>query len=173
MLNPVGIRLDPFPAFNFYIALVDSSSAAAIVATAVRATVTGGFSECSGLDMSMQPLELREGGLNTHAHKLLGPMSYGNITLKRGMTLSDDLWNWYHDFVRGAGSRRDGLITLVSELRVPVKVWQFREGLPVHWTGPTLEASRGAVAIEQLEIAHHGLELFSPGTALGAVGVSI
>lgn len=172
-LNPVGVRLDPFPAFNFYVILVDASSAAAAVATAVRATVTGGFSECSGLSLSMQPHELREGGLNSHAHKLLGPMSCGNITLKRGMTLSDDLWTWYDGFVQGRGTRRDGLIMLVSELRLPVKVWHFQEGLPVHWTGPTLDAARSAVAVEQLEIAHHGLTLSSPGAALGAAGVSL
>lgn len=177
MLNPVinalGIRLDPFPAFNFYVVLVDSSSTAAQVGTAIRATVTGGFSECSGLDLSMVPYEFREGGVNTHAHRRIGEMSVANIILKRGMTLSDDLWNWYDGFVRGEGSLRDGLIVLMSELRIPVKMWRFYEGLPIHWTGPTLDAGRGALAIEQLEIAHHRLELISPGSALAGAGISV
>ena len=32
-------------------------------------------------------------------------------------------------------------------------------GIPVKWTGPSLNASQSNVAIEALEIAHEGLEL--------------
>ena len=61
--------LDPLPAFNFTIALIDVSSAAKAVATiataAMETTVTGGFTECSGLESSMTPEEHKEGGSTT------------------------------------------------------------------------------------------------------------
>ena len=35
--------------------------------------------------------------------------------------------------------------------------WEIREAMPVRWAGPELTADEGAVAIETLELAHHGL----------------
>jgi phage tail-like protein len=50
-------------------------------------------------------------------------------------------------------------VTLLDELRNPVKVWAFKRGLPVKWTGPSLNATQSQVAVEELEIAHEGLTL--------------
>jgi len=36
--------------------------------------------------------------------------------------------------------------------------WPFYGGLAAKWTGPEFSALAGAVALEGLEIAHHGLE---------------
>ena len=38
-----------------------------------------------------------------------------------------------------------------------MRTWRFRRGLPVRWAGPTMNAHRLAVAIEEIEIAHEGL----------------
>src|SRR5262249_61372818 len=96
--------LDPLPGYNFTIALIDVTSPARAVATiataAVEATVTGGFSECSGLESTMQPEEHREGG-NTTVLRFPQRMTWANVRLKRGGTISDDLWNWYCSFVLG------------------------------------------------------------------------
>ncbi len=57
---------------------------------------------------------------------------------------------------------RDGQVELLSWVTGtsgPVRVWAFRRGYPVKITGPDLNAMASAVAIESLEIAHHGLGL--------------
>jgi phage tail-like protein len=36
--------------------------------------------------------------------------------------------------------------------------WNFREAWPSKWTGPSFKAAGTEVAIEELEIAHEGLE---------------
>lgn len=168
-----GIRLDPFPSFNFYISLIDTSSTLAKVMTAINFVAAGGFSDCSGLEGTLQVEEYPEGGENRFVHKFPTRMTYSNITLKRGIGFSEDLWNWHFDYVNGKGKRRDGLIFLQNELHIPVKVWIFRRGLPLKWSGPTLNASQNAVAIESLEIVHEGLELVSAGTALKQAGEAI
>jgi phage tail-like protein len=163
----VGVRIDPVLGCNFLVSLIDSGSTLAVVASAVAPAVLGGFSECSGLEGSLQVEEYKEGGRNDALRKFPTRAQWGNITLKRGVTANAGLWDWYYGFVRGRGRRRDGLIVLQSDERAPVAVWRFARGFPVKWTGPTLNAAQGAVAIEALEIAHEGLTWVSAGAAGG------
>jgi phage tail-like protein len=172
-----GIRIDPVPGFNFYISLIDYSGTLALATSAVSAVsavVGGGFSECSGLDATLQVEEYMEGGENSYVHKFPTRMTYGNITLKRGVTFAEDLWNWHAAYANGTGKRRDGVIVLLDEMQLlPIKTWRFKRGLPLKWTGPTLNASQSAIAIESLEIMHQGLELYSVGTAIELATTSI
>ncbi len=168
-----GVRSDPFPAFNFYISLLDSSSTLAALSSVANFVLGGGFSECSGLEGTMQMEEYSEGGENRFVHKFFTRMTYANIVLQRGVTFSEDLWNWHAAYVKGKGKRRDGVIIMQNELKIPVKTWVFKRGLPMRWTGPSFNASQSNVAIETLEIAHQGLELLSAGTGLAEIGNAI
>jgi len=163
----------PFSAFNFYIQLIDSSSKVAKVLTAISFVAGGGFTECSGLDASLQVEDYIEGGENSYVHKFPTRITYPNIILKRGVGFGEDLWNWHFSFVSGKGKRRDGIIVLQNDEHIPVKMWRFKRGLPVKWSGPVLNASQSAVAIESIEIAHEGLELVSPGVIAAVVGGAI
>jgi phage tail-like protein len=154
------IRIDPMSVFNFYLTLIDSSNVVGTLASAALNYAVAGFSECSGLDVTLEVMEFKEGGVNDFVRKFPTRASHGNITLKRGVIyLEDDLWTWHQDFVQGNGKRRDGLILLLDESRTPAKVWKFRRGLPMKWVGPSLNATQSNVAIESLEIAHEGLLL--------------
>ncbi len=164
-------RLDPLPAFNFIISLIDTSSTVSAIKTGVLGPVMGGFSECSGLESTLETYDYREGGVNDRIHRFPTRFTYANITLKRGVGYGDDLWLWHQQFVEGKGKRRNGLIILQNELRIPVKIWAFSNGLPVKWSGPSLNARTSEVSIEALEIAHEKLELMiSPGQALNKLG---
>lgn len=165
---------DPLPAFNYSVTLIDSSSVVGKLMTAVSLATGGGFTEVTGLDASLTVEDYIEGGENSYVHKFPTRITYQNITLKRGVvTVSEDLWNWHFSYVSGKGKRRDGLIFLRNELLVPVKIWIFKRGLPLKWTGPALNAGQSAVAVESIEIAHEGLELVSPGSIAAEVGGAI
>jgi phage tail-like protein len=183
-----AVRVDPYRSFNFLITLVRShkslnfggyapipvstpstppppSGNNAPAASAPRRTApapaapAAGFSECTGLEMGLDVEEYKEGGNNGTVLRLPTRAKWTNLRLKRGVALSDDLWQWLYGFVQGTVSRRDGVITLQDEQQNPVKVWSFKRGLPVRWTGPTLNAMQSQVAFEELEIAHEGLTL--------------
>lgn len=163
-------RFDPLPAFNFYIALIDTSDALSILKTSVTGFALGGFSECTGLDASLDVEEFKEGGVNDRVHKFPSRTTFSNITLKRGVGFGEDLWLWYEEFLNGEGTRRDGLIVLANELRIPIKIWSFERAIPIKWSGPALNAGTSGVAIEGIEIAHEKLTLLmSPGKALDNV----
>jgi phage tail-like protein len=151
-------RTDPLGVFNFYLTLIDSSNVVGTLIQVALNYVVAGFSECTGLDATLEVMEYKEGGVNDFVHKFPTRASHGNITLKRGiLLLEDDLWKWHQGFVQGAGKRRDGLIVLLDEARSPAKVWKFKRGIPMKWVGPSFNATQSAVAIESLEIAHEGL----------------
>lgn len=159
-------RLDPLPAFNFLITLLDTSSTFGALAGAAG-LVMGGFSECSGLESTMETRQYLEGGVNDRVHQFPTRFSFTNIILKRGVGFGEDLWLWHQEYLDGKGKRRDGIIILQNDLKVPIKVWTFSRGLPIKWTGPSLNAQASAVAIETLEIAHERLTLAaSPGLFL-------
>src|SRR6266481_7748803 len=108
-----AIRIDPLGVFNFYLTLLDSSNVLGTLITAALNYAVAGFSECSGLEATLEVLEYKEGGLNSYVHKFPTRASYSNISLKRGITyLEADLWTWHQGFVQGMGKRKDGLIVL-------------------------------------------------------------
>ena len=118
-----------------------------------------GFSECSGLELTIDVEEYMEGGNNAGVLRFPTRTKWTHLRLKRGLALSDDLWQWHYDFVQGTGARRDGVITLLDEQQNPVKVWSFKRGIPVKWTGSSLNAMQSQLAFEEIEIAHEGLAL--------------
>ena len=157
----VGTRKDPVMAYNFYITLFDSSTAAGTIAVSLGLAPQAGFSECGGLEMNMQPEEYRQGGENNTVRKFAARVTWANLRLRRGVAFSNDLWDWLYSYVNGHGKRRDGMITLRDDQQNAVRVWQFSRGLPVKWTGPALNALQNQVALEELEIAHEGLKMVS------------
>jgi phage tail-like protein len=164
-----GTRRDPLLGYNFQVSLLDSRSAlggalAAVTISAVSLTPVAGFSECSGLEGTLETQDHQEGGRNGAVLRFPTRVKWSNLTLRRGMGRGLDLWTWFDGFVNGTGTRRDGVITLQDESHVPRIVWGFRRGLPVKYSGPTLNAAQSAVAVETLEIAHEGLFLI-PGAA--------
>jgi len=143
---PDGKRNDPYGQFNFLIE--------------IDGVVKGGFSEASGLSTDTNIIEYREGA-ESHGttRKLPGLMKYNNVVLKRGWTKDRSLWEWRKKVIDGKTQRTGGSIVLLDEARNPALRWNFREGWPSKWEGPTLNAKTSEAAIETLEIAHEGLEL--------------
>lgn len=123
----------------------------------------GAFTDVSGLSVEVELVEIEEGGQNHFTHKVPGRMKWPNIVLKRGITDSDNLFEWFAktsgEGFAGEGStleRTQGEITLTDSQGETVRGWTFEEAFPVKWTGPTLASSSNEVAKEELEIAHHG-----------------
>jgi phage tail-like protein len=122
------------------------------------AQVVASFAECSGLLVETEFDEVQEGGRNDVRFKLPRATKYGNLTLRRGLTDSEVLWNWHQDVVQGRIRRMGVTVILWDEaLDDQTWVWKLEDAFPVKWTGPDLKADSAAVAIEALELAHHGI----------------
>jgi len=174
VLGALGIRSDPILTHNFIISLIDTSSALALatslLSSAINDIALGGFTECTGLEMSLEIKDYDEGGNNSGQLKFPTRVKWSNITMKKGVATSTALWDWHYGFVEGRGKRRDGVIMLLNDLGIPYHIWYFKRGLPMKYTGPFMNAGQSNVAIESIEIAHEGIFQL-PGVGLGAAAI--
>ena len=128
------------------------------VALELDGVVQASFSECSGLIAEIEFEERREGGINGFVHRLPRGTKHTNVVLKRGLTDSDHLWQWHQDAVDGKLGPKNISIALLDAAGEERWRWNLERAYPVKWTGPELKADGSAVAIETLELAHHGLK---------------
>ncbi len=153
------MNLDPLAAYRFVVTLDPTDTyLSPAQALTVPLMVLAGFQEVSGLSGELEVMTHAEGGQNDFVHQLPVRHSWSRISLKRGVTFDMSLWLWYQSGLnQSLGARRDGVITLLSAAGIPAMAWMFRGGLAVKWEGPALNANQSAVAVEGLEIAHHGI----------------
>jgi len=139
-------RVDPYRGFNFRVELDN--------------TAVASFRECSGLSMTTDAVDYREGtDIPLSVRKLTAIRKFVNIVLKVGITQNKDLWNWYKNILNGIADRRNGAIVLQDEEHNDVLRWQFENGWICKWEGPSMNATSNDVAIESIEICHERLEL--------------
>ncbi len=141
---PTGNRVDPYRGFNFLVEIDGITRA--------------GFRECGGLDTSTDVVEYREGSDPGHRRKLTGLNAFSNITLKWGITDSDELWKWRQSVIDGRAERKNGSIVLLDDTGSEKLRWNFLNAWPTKWTGPAFNATDNAVAVETLELAHEELK---------------
>jgi len=161
LLSQTALRADPVLGHNFVVSLLDTSSTLATLGSAALSAVldvaVGGFSECSGIEMTLRTEDYRQGGDNGATLHFPTRVEWSAVTLRKGVGSGSTLWDWHYGFVEGKGKRRDGLIVLLNSLRMPNNIWFFRNGLPTKYSGPQLNAAQSSVAIESIEITHEGM----------------
>ncbi|MFY9270316.1 MAG: phage tail protein [Candidatus Manganitrophaceae bacterium] len=135
-----GSRTDPYRAYNFLVEIDGITQA--------------GFQECGGLDVTTDPIDYREGTDPNHVRKLPGLNKYSPITLKRGITDSDELWKWRKTVIDGKVERKNGSIVLLDDTGTEKIRWNFANAWPSKWSGPSFNATGNSVAVESLELTH-------------------
>ena len=125
-----------------------------------------GLSSLSSVEAEIAVEAVEEGGENNFTHKLPGRMSWPNIVLKRGVTQNDTLLKWLNkssgEQFAAAGNklnRSTAAITLLGPSGTRLRAWEFFGAFPVKWRGPNFAASSSDMAVEELEIAHHGFRV--------------
>ena len=132
--------MDPYRGFNFLVEIDGITQA--------------GFQEVTGLDAATPSVDYREGTDPNDVRKLSGLNTYSAISLKRGITDSDELWKWRQTVIDGKTERRNGSIVLLDEAGAEKIRWNFTNAWPSKWTGPSLNATSTGVAVEVLELTH-------------------
>ncbi|MCE5257919.1 MAG: phage tail protein [Chloroflexi bacterium] len=117
------------------------------------------FSECTLPTLEVEIEEEKEGGFNDGTHLLPGRVRRGTMTLKRGITTDSALLKWYLDVLQGqlSNALRQVSVIMFDAEQHPVLRWDFKGAFPQKWTGPSLNTSNSALAIESLELAYESL----------------
>jgi phage tail-like protein len=147
----------PFVAFNFAVEINRGEDG--------KPLVNAAFAECDGLEVSMEVKTIREGGSNDRQIRLNGPVAYGNLTLKRGMTDSYDLWSWFHDSVEDPRLRADAEVVILAPDGTTERArFLLSRCVPIKMKAPALNAKDGQVAIEELQVAYETLRFKAPAS---------
>jgi phage tail-like protein len=149
-------RLDLLTAFNFSVE---------ITVTDEEPVCGVAFAECDGLELSQEVKTIREGGNNGVHVRLAGPVTYGTLTLKRGMTTSTfDLWDWFEKVSTDPSLRAKAEVVVYARPgcvgeRVRFALTGCR---PLKLKAPPLNAKDGMIAVEELQVAYESLTLKRP-----------
>lgn len=125
---------------------------------------SGAFAECTGLEATMEPKQIRAGGMNYGSAQRVGQVSFATVILKRGMTSTRHLWKWFQMVSGGAyATRMDVEIDVQNAAGETVLTWGLSQCLPVKFKAADLNAKGTEVAVEELHLVHEGLSLVTPG----------
>jgi phage tail-like protein len=142
-----GKRKDPLTTFLFGLKIPDLKMD--------HADGTAFFRSIGGLKFDTDVVDYQQGGVTAFTYKLIGVTKWSNLILKQGFTGSNVLWDWRYN-----PRRVDGTVYQLGPEMKPMCRWEFKRGYPVKWEGPDYSADKGDLAIETIEIAHEGLEMF-------------
>jgi phage tail-like protein len=129
------------------------------------AVCTGAFAECTGLEATMEPKAIREGGANYGVAQRAGPITFATVVLKRGISTNRDLWDVVFNVVAAGkfAPRLQVTITVMDMANNPVIAWQLDRAMPIKFKFADLNAKGTEVGIEELHLVHEGLSSESVG----------
>ena len=117
------------------------------------------FTELSGLGIETVVEEVEEGGNNEYVHRLPGRCKVGNLTLKRGITTSNEFLKWSLDVARGTITKKHVSVVMFNPDGSVAVRWDFLNAYPIKWSGPQFKADDTTIAIETVELAHEGMKV--------------
>lgn len=139
---------DPLPGFRFIVEIAGIQDAQ--------------FLECSGFETKLDVEEYKEGGLNDFIHKLPGRQSYTNVTLKRGVVNSIELWDWLHRLSTAAAKseeKKNMSVVLCNGKGEEQLRWNLIAAFPVKWSVPSMQSEQSSIYVESLELAYQEFTL--------------
>lgn len=122
-----------------------------------------GFSEVAIGATTTEVIDYREGNEPMRVRKLSGLTRFGNISLKRGVTDSLELFQWNQQIVQGHlnTNRRNVVIVVLGETGDDRARFVVSNAWPTKYDPSDLNAKGNDVFIECLELANEGIERVS------------
>lgn len=109
---------DPIRNFKFQVNIVPNGR----LATSTRGLGNLGFAVMSGLSVQNQMIGYREGGMNTHPHKLVGQSDFAPVTFSRGVFYNQPQMYRWQEFLHSWNQASDGSATGGNDYRCDIVV---------------------------------------------------
>jgi len=140
-----GVFVDPYRVYNFKVI--------------IQGVTEAHFTECTNMGIKVDAIAYREGGQSQVVHRIPGRVEYADITLRYGLTMSSELWNWMMTAVKGKVERRNVSISMLDSDGVSeVLRWNLVNAWVAEWRGAPLDALGRQIAIESMTIVFETLD---------------
>jgi phage tail-like protein len=132
------LRIDPYGAYNFTVEIND---------------IAMGFAEVSGLGCEFDYTQ----GDETVTSRVT------DVTLRRGITGEAEIWSLVRSVMEGTVDGRTVKVRLLDDRRAEVCCWVLGQVRLRRWSGPTLNAVGGTLAMEEVVLTAQSVEFIAPG----------
>jgi phage tail-like protein len=140
-----GVWIDPYRAYSFKLD--------------IGGVTQGHFTECGGLSVKIVPIRYREGGERQIVHHVPGPIEYGPVTLRYGLTESREMWDWLLTGVEGRIERKNiSIVMLDVNGDRPATRWNLNDAWVSEWKAAPLDALAREVAIESMTLVFDSIQ---------------
>lgn len=120
------------------------------------------FQSVSGLQAQIETESIKEGGQNNFEHVVPTRRKFSDLILKRGVVTSQnsDIVRWFNTAFDGmaAGRSVEPLnlqVVLLNDQHAPLIVWDVIHAWPKSWKYSDLDAEKGELLIETLELNYN------------------
>jgi len=148
------LRTDPLRNFKFRVRIIPKNQGTNL-ANKLKELSELGFAQVSGISVTNEVITYREGGMNTHPHKMVGQSDFAPVSFARGAFAGQDqLFQWQkflHAWLGGGVSGETGLATGDGDYRCDILVRVYDHphtatetnngGLQYQWDGDTQSAN--------------------------------
>lgn len=111
------------------------------------------FQEVSGLNVTVETEDFKEGGENRFTHKLPKRTSYSPLELKRGLFTDSKIRDWCKDAIENFEFEPVNIsIKLLNEKHVPLAAWYVVNAYPTEWSLSGFNAQSSDLVIESLKL---------------------
>ncbi len=111
------------------------------------------FQEVSGLNVTVETEDFKEGGENRFTHKLPKRTSYSSLELKRGMFTGSYITKWCKDAIENFDFKPVNItIMLLNDLHIPIAGWYVVNAYPTEWSTSGFNAQSSDLVIESLKL---------------------
>jgi phage tail-like protein len=147
MAKESGRESDPLIGFNFALELQE--------------TITGYFTECSGIGSEHEVIEhkvVTNKGQEV-VQKIPGRLKWGDVTLKRGITDSMEIWDWRAMVERGemGKARKTCSVIMFDRNYKEIARWNFENAWPSKISGPSVKSDDSNFSVEEVTLVHEGM----------------
>jgi len=144
----------PLHIFRFRVDVADDSLSQGPQGSPVQMS----FAECTGLEATMEPKTIKEGGRNYGAAQRAGGITFATVVLKRGVSTDRGMWEIFNAVACGQfAPRLQVTVTLLDGSQQPIMAWQLAHAMPVKFKFADLNGRGMEVGIEELHFVHEGL----------------
>jgi phage tail-like protein len=126
---------------------------------------SGSFAECTGLEATMEPKTIKEGGRNYGAAQRAGGTTFATVVLKRGISSNQNLYQVFNTLAIGTfAPRMQVTINLFDIDGTAIFAWQLDRAMPIKYKFADFNARNSEIGIEELHLVHEGLWSVTPTT---------
>lgn len=141
-------REDPLVAFKFGLE--------------IEGKLSGFFTTVGGIGSESEVIEhkiVNPDSGETIIQKIPGRLTWTEVSLKRGVTSSIDVWQWRQAIVDGKvdDARTNCSVIAYNQANEEIARWNFENAWPSKVTGPDMDSGSTDYMVEEMTIVHEGM----------------